>query len=1090
VRLSALLLLCAAALLPAVRVSARTAPGLRYHIQVALDPLRHRLVGRERIVYTSGADTALTAIWFHAYPNALRGPHTVYGRGAECAEDYALRFMPPDQRGWMTVDSVTVDGVPASFRVDETVGRIDLPRPLEPHDSLTLTLLFADQVPRPYARFEHVGDEYTVSQWYPKIAVYDERGWVCDPYAYASEFYGDYGTFDVEITVPDRIWVGATGLLSGAEGGDNDIPLLDEETPRDSAIVTLSVALAEPLRALGGGTLRAVTDLVASRGGGEVSVPFGRDGHATLRVPRGAPVHYAYRWKGEGRRRGREHGGALAPDEAGEREEADEAGRPGPLHLLVAARDTTVADTLRALARRASPRDSVLPSLKTLRFHAERVHDFAWVGAPDYVRSDTTWSGVAVRALVFRRDQRAWRGLRRMAIRALAYASRRVGPFVWPSFTSAEAWCDYGSAMEYPMLTTNDPGVASSWVESLDMTTSHELFHSWFYGMLGSDERAHAWMDEGFTQFLEQEHIDHKYPRGILRPGRRVRWTGPLTAFDLNEISYLARAWARDEEPMSLGADSFVNYTTYGVASYAKAACMLRTLNGVIGDSLFAEFLHAYYRRGLLRHPTPQDVRRAAEEVSGRDLGSFFDDWVTTTKRAGFALGRVRREQEGGIQRATVTLRRTEQMVFPVTVEARFVDGTVQEKQVEPSARETPVVFESRARLKSASVDPRHEIVEMNRLDNGTGLLPPVRLRPLLDVPTPDAMGFLLGPTVWDGRKEGARLGLWVAGRYLPSPDFPDGIRLAEGGVSVGTRDGSVAWRAAVGRRAGGLGARGKLRAEAVRDAGLLRASLSAGNQAMALGRRHPIRTWNLALRYLDRFDLAPVDARYWSAGRSINAEGAFRLETIGPRRAEQLDVDLQRGASAFRRGGDRAPGVQYDRASLTVSQSLRLLPQGGLRVRWRASGGTAYRRVPRELLFDVAEGGRLEAIRAFYLNDRGPLRASGHYLDEGGGGVRGYAGRAVLGKRVLAGSLLLGSPRLPLAGFVDVGRVGSPGPGERAAPAPGSLSGRTLLDAGLVWEAGLLHVTTPLWLSDPSRGERPWRLRWQFTLRAPAVRF
>lgn len=76
----------------------------------------------------------------------------------------------------MTVDSVTVDGAPASFRVDETIGRIDLPHPLEPHDSLTLSLTFADQVPRPYARFEHVGEEYTVSQWYPKIAVYDERG--------------------------------------------------------------------------------------------------------------------------------------------------------------------------------------------------------------------------------------------------------------------------------------------------------------------------------------------------------------------------------------------------------------------------------------------------------------------------------------------------------------------------------------------------------------------------------------------------------------------------------------------------------------------------------------------------------------------------------------------------------------------------------------------------------------------------------------------------------------------------------------------------------------------------------------------------
>ena len=90
----------------------------------------------------------------------------------------------------------------------------------------------------------------------------------------------------------------------------------------------------------------------------------------------------------------------------------------------------------------------------------------------------------------------------------------------------------------------------------------------------------------------------------------------------------------------------------------------------------------------------------------------------------------------------------------------------------------------------------------------------------------------------------------------------------------------------------------------------------------------------------------------------------------------------------------------------------------------------------------------------------------------------------------MLAGSFLVGSPGIPLTAFVDAGRVGPSGLGERAAPSPDPLSGRTLLDSGVVWDAGLLRVTVPLWLSDPSRGERSWRLRWQVTLRAPTVRF
>lgn len=1068
----ALLAVALAVALLAAPAAALEAPGLRYDIRVALDPIRHRLTGEERVVYRSGADTALTAVFLHAYPNALSGPHTIFGRGADRGEDYRLHFTPPSELGWMTIDSVTVEGVPAAFHLDETVGRIDLARPLPPGDSVTIALRFAAQVPAPMARFQHVGNQYTVAQWYPKIAVYDERGWVCDPYTYTSEFYGDYGTFDVAITLPDRFWVGATGECMGVENGDNEIPLADAVIPRDSVSATVQVALGDSL--LGLRTRRAIrliTDLPRGPGHPPLEARVGPDGRAPLRVPRGAPVHYRFEWDGEGR--------IL--------EEADAEGRARPLRLLLAGRDTTLADTLRALAPPASPGDSVLPSLKTVHFHAERVHDFAWVAAPDYVRSDSIASGIAVRALVFREDQREWSGLLRMTVDALAHASARIGPYIWPRFTSAEAWCDYGSAMEYPMLSTNDPGNHSRVVERLDPTISHELFHSWFYGMLGNDERAHAWLDEGFTQWLEHDHIDRKYPRGLVRRARRFPWLAPLRDFEFfDESSYLERAWARDEQPMRLGADSFVNYTTYDAASYFKPACMLYTLRGILGDSTFAGFLRAYYRRGLLRHPRPEDVRRAAEEVSGRDLGRFFDDWVNTTKRPDFSMGPVRRERDGDRHRTTVTIRRRGAMVFPVPVEARFADGTRETKWVEPAARATPVVFESPARLVGAEIDPRHRIVEMNRLDNRTGLLPPARFAPLFDIPTTEAMGFTYGPTLWQGRAEGVRLGFWLKGSYLPSTSFPEGVQSLDAGASVGARDGSVAWRVGGGRRWGALGARGSLRAEAVRDAGMLRAVLGAGNHATARGGRHPYRTWALSLAFRDRYDLAPVDARYWSRGRSVHATGSLRVETIGVRHEERVSVRIARGASAFRPAGDSAPDVQYDRVVISATQTLRLLPTGSLRVSWRAFAGSAWRRVPNELLFDAAEGPRLDAIRGFYLNDRGPVRASGHSLFEGGAGVRGYADRAVLGRRAWGAGLSLARSTEPLAGtlFADAGRVEAGGLGE-SAPAPGNgpLVGRTLFDAGVSFEWGPVRVSLPVWLSHPAPGEPPWDLRWRVTL-------
>src|SRR5439155_392405 len=149
-----------------------------------------------------------------ATPNAFRDPRTVFAReGERWGEDYAVRLASPRERGWMTLDSVTADGTPAALFLDETVARVDLPRPLAPGGSVTVGLRFEVQVPRPIARFGHVGTDYSMGQWYPKVAVYDELGWHPNPYHYFAEFYGDYATFDVPITLPDPFWVGATGVM-------------------------------------------------------------------------------------------------------------------------------------------------------------------------------------------------------------------------------------------------------------------------------------------------------------------------------------------------------------------------------------------------------------------------------------------------------------------------------------------------------------------------------------------------------------------------------------------------------------------------------------------------------------------------------------------------------------------------------------------------------------------------------------------------------------------------------------------------------------------------------------------------------------
>ena len=868
----------------------------------------------------------------------------------------------------MTIDSVTAGGEPALVHLDETIARVDLPRPLEPRGSVTLELRFTVQVPKVFNRFGHVGESYSMGQWYPKVAVYDDLGWHADPYHYFSEFYGDYGTFDVAITLPDRFWVGATGVFRSASGGDNEIPLADRETARDSVTVHLRVAPADSLRNRWPRTRLAVeTDLAPhpGRGGGPLEVA--RTEGVSFRVPRGAPVHYTYAW---------------VESEQDSRREADAAGRSGPLHLVIASRDTTLVDSIRALAPRSMPGDSALPSLKTVRFHAERVHDFAWVASPEYVRADTTWNKIQIRALAFREDQDRWRDLRAFTVSAMRFMSREVGPYVWPSFTSAEGFVG-GGAMEYPTLIMLEPDAASDWIESLDVTTAHELGHSWFYGMLGSDERAYPWLDEGFTQYMESCYGDWKYPHGLLKRRKVLPWTSPIRDYLMDEDRYLARVYARDEQPIATPADGYHSYAQYGVGAYSKPVVMLHTLAATMGDSTFHAFLHEYYRANLLRHPRPADVVASAGKASGKDLSGWFQPWLQGTAR----------------------------------------------------------------------------------LDNRTGRLP-VRLKPLVDFTSPEAITFVYGPVLWQGRAEGARLGLWTEGRYLPSTDFLDGVLAAGGSVTMGTRRGDLSLGGWASRRVGALGARGQVALAAARDAGLFRAGVRAGNLATAPGRRHPIREWRLSLDYRDRYDLAPVDPRYWSPGRGLHGKALLALDTRGPRRAEHAALDLRGGSSA---------SFRYERASAEARQRLDLMPRGDTHLSWRLFAGSALDRPPRELLFDAAEGSRVDSLGRFYLNDRGPLLASGHYWIQGGGGLRGYRGRAALGKRVWGWNTDLELPMLPVSLFGDVG---------------GLETTRALADAGIGYGIGPLRITAPLWVGSPEPGKAPWHLRWLVSLESVSLPF
>jgi hypothetical protein len=212
-----------AAPLALVERESRPTPIASYQIQVTLDPASKTLRGHEVLTYLNASKDSLPVLPFHLYLNAFRDQTTTFMResgGGQLRGDH----FDPNYPGWTEIDAVRQNGVsvPSVFNDDRTVMTLTLPSALGPGAAARIEFDFHVQLPRVFARTGFwESDYYMVGQWFPKIAVYDDRGWHAWPFHANAEFFADFGTYDVDITVPHSFIVGATGVQTQVqEQGD------------------------------------------------------------------------------------------------------------------------------------------------------------------------------------------------------------------------------------------------------------------------------------------------------------------------------------------------------------------------------------------------------------------------------------------------------------------------------------------------------------------------------------------------------------------------------------------------------------------------------------------------------------------------------------------------------------------------------------------------------------------------------------------------------------------------------------------------------------------------------------------------------
>ena len=595
-----------------------------YRIEARLDTVAHEITGTVRLTYTNNSPQELPYLWFHLEQN-------LFAPGARGAS--GRRAGPTVQPGQgFRIGAVTAGGQAVTPTVTDTRMRIDLPAPVAGNGGrVEVVVPYAfvvpgDQTPRMGRMEAAQGTVYSVAQWYPRVAVYDDvSGWNTQPYLGSGEFYLGYGDFEFDVTLPATMAVVGTGAL------------LNESDVYTSA----------------------------------QRERLGRARRSTARI-----------------------------------------------------RITEPAEVGTAAATPARTGDA------TWRFRAENVRDVAWGasaafivdGANAAIRQD---DGETLDVLILSAypaegvsndpASPGWEEATRYG-RAAILNNSRWYPYPYPVAISVAS---HIGGMEYPMLHFSD---VTSRHEDLFGVVDHELGHNWFPMIVGSDERRYAWMDEGFNTFINtfsqitfyDEGTDPSLPGfGQGAASRYVTLTGGDTF-----VSYSQQIGAADR-PIMTYPDQ-VPGQAGGYVLYFKPAAGLRILrDAVLGPERFDDAFQTYIRRWAYKHPQPADFIRTMEDVSGEDLDWFWRGWLYGTDSFDAAVTGL--SADGPTAAALVT--NTGELVFPITVEFAFSDGTTERATVPVEAFYTTDDAAARVPLNgrtlvSARTDPDGLLPDTDRAND------------------------------------------------------------------------------------------------------------------------------------------------------------------------------------------------------------------------------------------------------------------------------------------------------------------------------------------------------------------------------------
>ena len=354
----------------------------------------------------------------------------------------------------------------------------------------------------------------------------------------------------------------------------------------------------------------------------------------------------------------------------------------------------------------------------TWEFYAPNVHDFAWAADPDYIH-DIKQSESGVDLHFFYKptvNVDDWKKLQDDSILLMKFFEENIGPYPWKQYSIIQGG---DGGMEYAMCTMIT-GERS--YPSLLGVTAHEMAHAWFQHLLATNEAKHAWMDEGFTEYitsLSENYVNDKTPEFPHK-----------SSYD----RYYLLASSGFEQAQTTHSDRYDYNFAYGASAYSKGSVFLSQLGYIIGKENLDKTLKRYYEEFKFKHPTPNDFKRVAEKVSDLELEWYLNEWTRTPHKIDYGIDVSLLE----LQRV-ITLKRKARIPMPIEVVVSYEDGSSEmyyipndllqgyksfENDVylmEPwnwASTEYEFVVQGNKKVVKVEIDPSKRIADVNQMDN------------------------------------------------------------------------------------------------------------------------------------------------------------------------------------------------------------------------------------------------------------------------------------------------------------------------------------------------------------------------------------